>query len=233
MGRKTKKKRIWDTRNRERQGKASRPVPVSPCSEVGLRNPYTVLVVCGFLLLAVALVFGQTVRHEFVNIDDPVYVYENTQVACGLTAQGIAWAFTTGHAGNWHPLTWLSHILDCQLYGLKWPGGHHLTNVLLHAATATLLFLALWQMTCQLWPSAFAAALFAAHPLRVESVAWVTERKDVLSGLFFMLVLLAYVAYARRKFSITRYALVAVPQARPCQGPQQPWRRLGRPRTTR
>ena len=97
------------------------------------------------------------------------------------------------HAANWHPLTWLSHMLDCQLYGLNHPGGHHLTNVLLHAASAILLFLVLRQMTGDLWPSAFVAALFAVHPLHVESVAWVAERKDVLSGLFFMLTLAAYV----------------------------------------
>ena len=127
----------------------------------------------------------------------------------GLTAEGIAWAFTTSHASNWHPLTWLSHMLDCQLYGLK-PGGHHLTNVLLHAATAILLFLVLRRMTGDLWPSAFVAAVFAIHPLRVESVAWVAERKDVLSGLFFMLTLGAYVGYVRRPFSLVRYLTVVV-----------------------
>jgi protein O-mannosyl-transferase len=172
-------------------------------------RPYTVPAVCIFLLLAVGLVFGQTVHHEFVNYDDDRYVYENPPVPHGLTAQGIAWAFTSKQACNWHPLTWLSHMLDCQVYGLK-PAGHHLTNVLLHAGTAILLFLVLLSMTGDLWPSAFAAAVFAVHPLRVESVAWVSERKDVLSGLLFMLTLWAYVGYVRHRFSFLRYTTVVV-----------------------
>ena len=152
-------------------------------------------------------VFGQTLRHEFVNFDDNEYVYDNPVVARGLTLKGIVWAFTRVHASNWHPLTWLSHMLDCQLYGLH-PGGHHLTNVLLHTATVIALFLVLRQMTGALWRSAFVAAVFAIHPLRVESVAWVAERKDVLSGLFFMLTIGAYVRYARRPWSPARYGLV-------------------------
>ena len=167
----------------------------------------TVAAVCGMLLLAVAVVFGQTVRHEFVNFDDDRYVVENPQITHGLTARTIGSAFTHSHAGNWHPLTSISHILDWQFYGL-WAGGHHLTNVLLHGATAVLLLLVLRQMTGRLWPSAVVAALFAIHPLRVESVAWVAERKDVLSGLFFMLTLAAYVGYVRRPFSLGRYMLV-------------------------
>ena len=167
----------------------------------------TVAAVCGLLLLAVAVVFGQTVQHEFVNFDDDPYVVQNPQIARGLTAQGFVGAFTHGHAGNWHPLTSISHMLDCQFYGL-WAPGHHLTNVLLHGATAVLLLLVLRQMTGRLWPSALVAALFAIHPLRVESVAWVAERKDMLSGLFFVLTLAAYVGYARRPFSPARYMLV-------------------------
>ena len=130
-------------------------------------------------------------------------------VARGLTFKGVAWAFTRAHAFNWHPLTWLSHMLDCQLYGLH-PGGHHLTNVLLHTATVIALFLVLRQMTGALWRSAFVAAVFAIHPLRVESVAWVAERKDVLSGLFFMLTIGAYVRYVRRPWSSARYGLVVL-----------------------
>ena len=160
--------------------------------------------VCGLLLLAVIAVFGQTAGHDFVNFDDNLYVYENPHVSGGLTGAGTAWAITAFHAHNWHPLTWLSHMLDCQLYGLK-PGGHHLTNVLLHAAAAVLLFLALRRMTGALWPSAWVAAVFAIHPLRVESVAWVAERKDVLSGLFFMLTLWCYARYAERPASWGRY----------------------------
>ena len=114
-------------------------------------------------------------------------------VARGLSVQGLVRAFTYSDSGNWHPLTWVSLMVDCQLFGLN-AGGHHMTNAVLHAATAVLLFLVLRQMTGRFWPSALVAAIFAVHPLRVESVAWVTERKDVLSGLFFMLALGAYSA---------------------------------------
>jgi Flp pilus assembly protein TadD len=165
--------------------------------------------VCGSLLLAVVLVFGQTAQHGFVNYDDDAYVYNNPHVKVGLTAQGIAWAFTSNYYHNWHPLTSLSHIVDYQLYGLR-PCGHHLGNVLLHAATAILLFLVLRRMTGRLWPSAFAAAVWAVHPLRVESVAWVSERKDVLSGLFFVLTLWAYASYVERPASWGRYIRVVV-----------------------
>jgi len=163
--------------------------------------------VCVLIAAIIWLVFGQTLHHQFVNFDDGAYVFKNAQVSRGLTIEGIVWAFTDVHAANWHPLTWLSHMLDCQLYGLN-PGGHHLTNVLLHTATAILLFLVLRQMTASLWRSAFVAAVFAIHPLRVESVAWVAERKDVLSGLFFVLTIGAYVRYARHPWSPARYGLV-------------------------
>ena len=165
--------------------------------------------VCALLLLAMVVTFGQTVCHEFVNFDDNEYVFENSYVSRGLTASGIVWAFTQGEQANWIPFTWLSLMIDCQLYDLH-AGGHHLTNVLLHTATAMLLFLVLRRMTGRLWPSAFAAALFAVHPLRAESVAWVTERKDVLSGLCFMLTLGAYLGYVRHQFSWARYALLLV-----------------------
>jgi tetratricopeptide (TPR) repeat protein len=165
--------------------------------------------ICIFLAAITWLVFGQTLHHEFVNYDDGEYVLKNSQVTRGLTLEGIAWAFTHVHSSNWHPLTWISHMLDCQFYGLN-PGGHHLTNVLLHAATAILLFLVLRQMTGSSWRSAFVAAVFAIHPLRVESVAWVAERKDVLSGLFFMLTIGAYVRYARAPWSPFRYGLVVL-----------------------
>ena len=126
----------------------------------------------------------------------------------GLTWKGALWALTYGRIGHWHPLTWLTHMADCQMYGL-WAGGHHLTNVALHAATTVLLFLVLRAMTGTLWRSAFVAAVFAVHPLRAESVAWIAERKDVLSGMFFMLTLWAYVHYARRP-SRGRYVAVAL-----------------------
>ena len=171
------------------------------------QRPASLLAVCGLLLLAVIAVFGQTVSHGFVGFDDNQYVYENPHVSGGLTSAGADWVIEAFHSGNWHPLTWLSHMLDCQLYGLK-PGGHHLTNVLLHAATAILLFLALRRMTLELWPSAWVAAVFAIHPLRVESVAWVAERKDVLSGLLFMLTLWFYARYVERPGSWGRYLSV-------------------------
>lgn len=157
----------------------------------------------------VVMVFGQTLHHDFVNFDDDAYVYKNPRVSSGLTYKGFVWAFTKSHASNWHPLTWLTHMMDCQLYGLK-AGGHHLTNILLHTANAILFFLVLLRITQALWLSALVAALFAVHPLRVESVAWVAERKDVLSGLFFMLTLWAYTSYVRSSLSLVRYLLALI-----------------------
>jgi hypothetical protein len=165
--------------------------------------------VCLVLTAITFAVFGRTLGSEFVNYDDGYYVYNNPMVARGLTLKGISWAFTGVHVDNWHPLTWLSHMLDCQLYGLN-PAGHHLTNILLHTAAVISLFLVLRQMTGALWRSAFVAAVFAIHPLRVESVAWVAERKDVLSGLFFILTMGAYVRYVRLPWSPARYGLVVV-----------------------
>jgi protein O-mannosyl-transferase len=163
---------------------------------------------CALLALAVVLVFGRTCWHDFVNFDDDAYVYDNPRVTAGLTGQSAAWAFTAFHANNWHPLTWLSHQLDCQWYGSRLAAGHHLTNVVLHAAAVIVLFLVLRSMTGRFWPCALAAAMFAVHPLRVESVAWVSERKDLLSGLFFLLALAAYLGYARRPFAWGRYLLL-------------------------
>src|SRR5436190_459024 len=160
-----------------------------------------------FLVVITWLMFGQTIGHEFVNFDDHVYVYDNPLITKGLTVDGAIGAFTHSHARNWHPLTTISHMLDCQLYGLK-AGGHHFTNVLLHTIAVLLLFAVLRDMTGAFWRSAFVAALFAIHPLHVESVAWVAERKDVLSAVFFMLTLGAYVRYVRAP-SIGRYVAVA------------------------
>jgi Flp pilus assembly protein TadD len=153
--------------------------------------------VCLALAVITFAVFGRTAGFQFVNYDDNKYVYDNPVVERGLTLKGAAWAFTYGEIGHWHPLTWLSHMADCQVYGL-WAGGHHLTNVALHTLAAMLLFLALREMTGSLWRSAFVAAVFAVHPLRAESVAWIAERKDVLSGVFFMLTLWVYARYARQ-----------------------------------
>jgi Flp pilus assembly protein TadD len=166
------------------------------------------LMICVTLVGLTWIVFGQTLRHDFTNYDDNTYVYDNANITGGLTGPAILWAFTQTHAGNWHPVTSLSHMLDCQVYGLN-AGGHHLTNVLLHTLAVVLLFLLLRQTTGELWRSAFVAAVFAIHPLRVESVAWVAERKDVLSGVFFMLTLLAYARYAASERSLRRYLLVA------------------------
>ena len=164
--------------------------------------------ICAVLAGITWLVFGQTVAHQFVTYDDPQYVYENASVAAGLSPESVLWAFTHTVGGNWHPLTVISHMLDCQLYGLK-PAGHHFTNVLLHTIAVILLFLVLRRMTGTLWQSAFVAALFAIHPLHVESVAWISERKDVLSAVFFMLTLAAYVRYVRT-LSLKSYLLVLV-----------------------
>src|SRR5215471_1653150 len=164
--------------------------------------------ICMFLAAISLAVFGQTIRYQFVNFDDDLYVYNTPAIQSGLTLKGIAAAFTNQHAHNWHPLTTISHMLDCQLYGLN-AGGHHATNVIWHTIAVLLLFWVLEQMTSALWRSALVAALFAVHPLHVESVAWVSERKDILSAVFFFLMLDAYRRYARAP-SAMRYLVVAV-----------------------
>src|SRR5262249_29788259 len=136
-------------------------------------------------------------QHQFVNFDDPEYVYDNPRVTAGLTADGVVWAFTATHSANWHPLTWLSHMLDWQVFGRN-AGRHHLTSLALHAAASLCLLGALRSMTGARWPSAFVAFAFALHPRNVESVAWVAERKDVLSALFWTATMWAYAVYARR-----------------------------------
>ena len=172
------------------------------------KSRVTDLLVCVGLVAATWAVFGQTLAHDFVNFDDHVYVYENPFVIRGLSTEGIIGAFTHTHARNWHPLTTVSHMFDAQMYGLS-AGGHHLTNVILHTISVLLLFLVLKQMTGTLWQSAFVAVLFAIHPLHVESVAWIAERKDVLSAVFFMLTMAAYARYAQGP-SQARYLLVAL-----------------------
>jgi tetratricopeptide (TPR) repeat protein len=149
---------------------------------------------CVVLGAAVLAVYAPAFHCGFVNYDDPAYVTENWHVQHGLNWPCIRWAFSTDAASNWHPMTWLSHTIDCQLYGLH-PAGHHLTSLLLHAANAVLLLLLLNRLTGALWRSAVVAALFALHPLRVESVVWISERKDVLSAFFWMLTVGAYVRY--------------------------------------
>jgi len=162
--------------------------------------------ICLGLALSVLVVFGRLAFFDFVFFDDHVYVIEKAQVLAGLTPGSIRWAFTATDAGFWHPLTWLSLMVDREIWGLN-PGGYHITNVLLHLAATLLLFAALHRLTGALWKSGFVAALFALHPLHVESVAWIAERKDVLSGLFWMLSLLLYARYVERP-GWGRYILV-------------------------
>ena len=161
------------------------------------KNQLSALICLALALVTTALYWPIT-HHNFVNFDDDDYITNNSHVQAGLTWAGVIWAFQSGTAANWHPLTWLSHMLDCQLYGLN-PGGHHSTNLLFHVANTLLLFLLLRQLTGALWRSAFVAALFAWHPLHVESVAWAAERKDVLSAFFWMLALMAYTRYAQKR----------------------------------
>ncbi|HET6881381.1 MAG TPA: glycosyltransferase family 39 protein, partial [Pirellulales bacterium] len=177
--------------------------PLSPGSsgwKTGLISA-ALLLATGFVLIRVCLA-------GFSNFDDPYYVTDNMHVRQGLSPQAIWWAFTSTDVANWHPLTWLSLELDYELFGLS-PAGYHLTNLVLHLANTWLLFWTLRVYTGSLGTSAWVAALFGMHPLHVESVAWVTERKDVLSTLFWLLTMLAYHRYARRR-SLSRYLIVAL-----------------------
>lgn len=171
------------------------------------RTPSSTLklgVVCAALVVAVLAVYSRAARDSFVDYDDPVYVTANPHVRAGPTAETLAWALTTGSHANWQPLTWISHAVDWRLFGEK-PGRHHMVSVAFHAADAALLLLALFLMTGALWRSAAVAALFALHPLHVESVVWISERKDVLSTFFLMLVLVTYAFHARRPRRATRF----------------------------
>jgi Flp pilus assembly protein TadD len=195
---------------------SSSPAAVAKSSPAGepaasfalFRSPEKHAVLFSLLLIAVVLVCYSPVTHNgFLNYDDDTYLTNNPHVRAGLTWPTVKWAFTTYDAANYHPLTWLSHALDCQLFGLN-PAAHHEVNVLLHAANAVLLFLLLQAATGFTWRSLFVAALFALHPVNVESVAWAAERKNVLSMFFFLLALHAYVWYTRRP-ALRRYMLIA------------------------
>ena len=158
---------------------------------------YDVLI-CLFLVISTLTVYWQIRDYDFVNFDDNLYVIENYHVQEGLTIKNLKWAFNfTEKDTYWQPLTWLSHMLDCQLYGLN-PGMHHSTNLILHIVNSILLFLIFLRMTGEVWKSGFVAALFALHPINVESVAWIAERKNVLSTLFWMLTLLTYSLYTEK-----------------------------------
>src|SRR5262249_32319399 len=182
---------------------ATAPAQANPPSDRRL-----IIAVCIFLTAIIWIVFAQTLGHDFINFDDDRYVYETSHVSAGLTLDGLKWLLTHSHASLWHPLTTLSHMGDCQIYGLK-PAGHHFTNVILHNIGTVLLFLVFSQMTSNVWRSAFVAAIFAVHPMRVESVAWIAERKDMLSGVFFTLTLAAYLRYVRAP-NVSRYVTMSI-----------------------
>jgi tetratricopeptide (TPR) repeat protein len=187
---------------------ATRTKPSTASRKPTLPGPWLHGRIAALLFILTLLTYASVFRYGFINYDDPDYIAKNPAVTAGLTAQGIEWAFTTGHAANWHPVTWLSHMTDVNLFGMN-AGMHHVVNVLFHAANTLLLFWFLTRTTQALWPSAFVAALFALHPLHVESVVWLSERKDVLSTFFAILVLHAYVSYTKRP-SARSYGIVVV-----------------------
>jgi len=164
------------------------------------------VLICIFLIVATFCIYSQVQDHKFINFDDDIYITNNLNVQAGLTSKSVLWAFTNFDTGSWFPVTWFSHILDYQLYGLH-AKGHHLTSLFLHIANSLLLFLVLFRMTGAIWQSAFVASMFAFHPLNVESVAWAAERKNVLSTLFWLLTMWAYIHYAAKP-TIKRYGLV-------------------------
>lgn len=166
------------------------------------------LLVCAGLAACCAAIYGQTLRHGFLSYDDGLYVFENPHVQAGLVWKNVHWAFITPLANYVHPVTWMSHMLDCELFGLQ-PWGHHLTNLVLHTLNAILIFMVFARITCKIWPSALVAALFAVHPLHVETVAWIAERKGLLGMLFWTAAAGAYVWHRRRPGAV-RYLIVAV-----------------------
>ena len=168
----------------------------------------TEIAIAAALAIVTFAIYAQVIGHQFITLDDPTYIQENPMVNRGVSRAGLVWAFTTFYATNWHPLTWISHMIDCQLFGMN-AGRHLLANALIHATNTLLVFWFVLRTTHARWPSALVAALFALHPLHVESVAWVSERKDTLSTFFGLLSLIAYVRYAKAP-SISRYAWVAI-----------------------
>jgi len=179
----------------------------APPGDVATRGRLDFLILLGLAAVTFAI-YAQVIGHQFITLDDPTYIRENPMVNRGVTAAGLAWAFTTFHVANWHPLTWISHMIDCQLFGAN-AGGHLLVNALIHVANTLLVFWLLVRTTHARWPSALVAALFALHPLHVESVAWASERKDTLSTFFGLLSLITYVRYVKAP-SISHYAWVAI-----------------------
>ena len=171
-------------------------------------NQFTPRMICILLLTGTFLIYWQGIHNEFINFDDNEYVTENRQLQSGLTLESISWAFTTSNFVNWHPITWMSHMLDFQLYGLN-PAGHHFTSLLIHATNVLLLFIVLNRITRDPWKCAVVSALFAFHPLNVESVAWIAERKNVLSTLFWLLTIWAYVLFVEHR-GLYRYLLMVL-----------------------
>ncbi|MDQ6799603.1 MAG: tetratricopeptide repeat protein [Acidobacteriota bacterium] len=192
-------------KSRRQQQRASARTEIVTAVQSHLRER---LLISAALIIAIAIVYAQVATHEFTNFDDPTYVTQNYRVTSGLSVSNMQWAFTTFHANNWHPLTWISHMIDVQLFGLN-AGRHLLVNVAIHGLTSVLLFLLLLRLTSAMWPSAAVAALFALHPLHVESVAWVSERKDVLSTLFFVLTLWLYSRFVEKR-SAAGYIVMAI-----------------------
>jgi protein O-mannosyl-transferase len=186
---------------------AANPRSVVPLSQATTFGRPDLLILLGLAVVTFAI-YAQVIGHQFITLDDPTYIRENPMVNRGVTLAGLTWAFTTFHATNWHPLTWISHMIDCQLLGTN-AGRHLLVNALIHVANTLLVFWFLLRTTHARWPSALVAALFALHPLHVESVAWASERKDTLSTFFGLLSLIAYTRYAKAP-SIGRYVWVAV-----------------------
>jgi len=205
MGKRSRAKREAHAAQPERQA--------APHSALSTQHSALPVAIAAALALAVLVVYAQVAHHDFINFDDPDYVVTNPNVSTGLSVANVAWAFTHYHASNWHPLTWISHMLDVSLFGLD-GGKHALVSVVWHAVNSVLLFFVLRRATRRTWPSAVVAALFALHPLHVESVAWISERKDVLSAFFFLLALWFYLG--RRlwlTFAAFACALMAKPMA--------------------
>ncbi|HEU4772328.1 MAG TPA: hypothetical protein VFS68_09225, partial [Candidatus Udaeobacter sp.] len=199
-------KRTGQKRKARGSASANARKTASPSYAAKLAQPNLLI----FLALGVVTfaIYAQLIGHQFITLDDPTYIRENPMVNRGVTLAGLAWAFTTFHVANWHPLTWISHMIDCQLFGTN-AGRHLLVNALIHAANTLLVFYLLLRTTHARWSSALVAALFALHPLHVESVAWASERKDTLSTFFGLLSLIAYVRYTEAP-SISRYARIAI-----------------------
>src|SRR5207253_9363678 len=185
---------------------ANRRSVIPPSQTTGLKRPDLVILL-GLAVMTFGI-YAQVIGHQFITLDDPTYIQENPLVNRGVTLAGLAWAFSTFHATNWHPLTWISHMIDCQLFGTN-AGRHLLVNALIHVANTLFVFWFLLRTTHARWPSALVAALFALHPLHVESVAWASERKDTLSTFFGLLSLIGYMRYADAP-SVRRYAWVAI-----------------------